>query len=99
MIISFIIRDVETITAIFIFFFSFSLNSYNNEGKCILNETEKKLYSFQRKDCKIITFLDLEKIENEKSVFFFKKRRKVLLRVREKFPEEKLKWEERRKKI
>lgn len=39
----------------------------------------KKTYSFECKKCKIITFIDFEKIANEKCVFFLKQR--VLLVV------------------
>ena len=59
---------------------------------------KKKLYSFECKECKMITFLDLEKIANEKSVVFFLKKRKILLKARENFREERIKWEERTKK-
>ena len=48
----------------------------------------------------MITFLDIETIANEKRVvffFFFKKKGTVLLKARENFCEEKIKWDERRK--
>ena len=48
----------------------------------------------------MITFLDIETIANEKRVvffFFLKKKGTVLLKARENFCEEKIKWDERRK--
>ena len=38
----------------FYHYFSISLNSYDDEGKCILDEIVKKLYSFECKECKTI---------------------------------------------
>ena len=49
----------------------------------------------------MITFLDIETITIGKRVvfffFFFLKKRTVLLKARENFRDEKIKWEERRK--
>ena len=61
----------------FYHYFPISLNSNNDERKYILDETEKKLYLFEYKECKMITFLDIETITIEKRVvFFFKKKKK-----------------------
>ena len=85
----------------FYHYFPISLNSNNDERKYIFDETEKKLYLFEYKECKMITFLDIETITIEKIfVFFFfflKKKRTVLLKARENFRDEKIKWEKRRK--
>ena len=55
----------------FYHYFPISLNSKNDERKYILDETEKKLYLFEYKECKMITFLDIETITIEKRVVFF----------------------------
>ena len=51
--------------------FTISLNSYNE--KCILNETEQKLFSFECNKCRMITFVDFEKIANEVCITLLKK--------------------------
>ena len=66
--------------------------------KYALDETQKELYSFECKECKMISFLDFEKIGNEKSIVFLKQKRTAICKARKKFHEEKIKWGEIRRK-
>lgn len=55
--------------------FTISLNSYNEQGMCVLNEVEQKLLSFKCDKCQMITFDDLKKNVNEHYIVFLKERR------------------------
>ena len=68
---------------------SLFLNYYDNDGKCVPSKTQKRLYSYICKKCKMVTFLDFEKAANEKTVIFSKERQ-VLVKARKKFPMKKL---------
>ena len=45
--------------------FTIPLNSYDEKGRCIMNETEQKIYSFECNKCRMITFVNFEKVANE----------------------------------
>ena len=64
----------------------------------IMRETMscKRLYPFECKQCKMITFVDFKHLANEKSVVFLKERQ-TLIKVRRKLYEEKIKWEEKKR--
>ena len=47
------------------------LDYYGNEGNCALQEAQKRLYSFECKQCKMITFVDFKQVANEKYVVVF----------------------------
>ena len=61
--------------------FTILLNSYNEKGKFILNETEQKLFSFKCNKCRMITFVDFEKIANEVYITLLKERRKKYFKL------------------
>ena len=61
--------------------FTILLNSYNEKGKCILNETEQKLFSFKCNKCRMITFVDFEKITNEVCITLLKERRRKYFKL------------------
>ena len=71
------------------------------QGYCIimtmsvLQEAEKRLYFFECKQCKIITFVDFKQVANEKCIFFLKTKT-ILIEARRKFYEEKIKREEKK---
>ena len=56
--------------------FIVSLNSYNEQGMCVLDEVEQKLLSFKCDKCQMITFVDFLKNANEHYIVFLKERRK-----------------------
>ena len=55
--------------------FTILLNSYNEQGICVLNEVEQKLLSFKCDKCQMITFDDFKKNVNEHYIVFLKERR------------------------
>lgn len=56
--------------------FTVSLNSYNEQEMCVLNEVEQKLLSFKCYKCQMRTFVDFLKNANEHYIVFLKERRK-----------------------
>lgn len=54
--------------------FVIPLNSYNEMGNCVLNETERKVFCFECNKCRMITFIDFEKIANRACVILMKER-------------------------
>ena len=46
-------------------FFKTPLTNYDDNGRCVLNEAQKRLYSFLCPLCKMISFLNLETAANE----------------------------------
>ena len=75
--------------------FKFFFDFYDEKGNCILPETEKRLYSFECKECRMITFLDFEQAGNEKFIVFLKQRL-ILINARRRFCDEEMKWEEKK---
>ena len=54
--------------------FKICLSNYNEDGKCLLNEAQRKLYIFLCPKCKTVTFLNFEQIANEVTVICLKNR-------------------------
>ena len=78
-------------------FFKIPLANYDDSGKCVLSEVQKRLYSLYCPLCKMIKFLDFEKVANECAIIFFKERTQFVVKLRLQIKEERTRWEERRK--
>ena len=57
----------------FYYFFKIQLNNYDEDGKCLLDEVQRRQYSFLCPLCKMVTFLDFIKAANESCVIFLKR--------------------------
>ena len=76
-------------------FFKILLANYDDSGKWVLNEAQKR-HSFYCPSCKMITFLDIEEVENEWAIVFLK-RRQFVIKLRKQIKEKRMRWEEQRK--
>ena len=75
--------------------FCLILDFYDDNGNCVLQETQKRLYSFTCKECKMLTFFYFKLAATEKCVVYLKQRQ-VLIKDRRKIHKEKIKWEEKK---
>lgn len=58
-------------------FFKNPVTSYNDSGECILDEAQKRHYSFKCLCFKMTTFLDFEVTANKSAVIFLKRQQFV----------------------
>ena len=73
----------------FFSYFKIFLNNYDNDGECVLDETQKRLDSFLCPFCEMVTFLDFEKAANKKAVILLK-RCHFLVRLRRQIHDERI---------
>ena len=69
--------------------FRITLANFDDNGKCVLDEAHKRLYSFLCPSCKMISFWNFETAANEACIIYLKRRqfvgnlRKSKLRTKE----------------
>ena len=67
--------------------FPIFMDYYDNERNSVLQESQKRLYSFECKQYKMVIFIDFKQVANEKCVVFLKQIQ-ILIKGRTKFYEE-----------
>ena len=71
--------------------------NYDNNGKCVLDEAQKKHYYFKCSLCKMIKFLDFKEAANECAIVCLK-RRQFVVKFQKQIKEEKLSLERKNNK-
>ena len=79
-------------------FFEISLTNYDDNGRCVLDEAHKSLYSFLCPLCKMVYFLNFETAANQNCIKYLKGPQFVI-NLRKQIKDNRMQWKEKRRKV